>query len=178
MSILKFRENITMFIEELNATRERESILIAQESAALVRNRVQNEKQDSEGSSFGAYSDAVVPQWMLWGKSLSQGGEDRVRSGDWFQSYKDLREANNLPTDEINFTFSGAMWKNIGVVSVQNTNDSTTVEVGGQTERAENILGWQAEKHGNIIELNEEERDFISEAHLERISNLFQKYFG
>jgi hypothetical protein len=178
MSILNFSENIKMFIEELNSTRERESILIAQESAALARNRVQNEKQDSQGSSFGSYSEAVVPQWMLWGKSLSQGAEDRVRSGDWFQSYKDLREANNLPTDEINFTFSGSMWKNIGVVSVENTGDSTTVEVGGQTERAESILSWQSDKHGNIIELNEEERNFIGEAHLERISNLFQKYFG
>lgn len=178
MSILNFRENIKNFIEELNATRERESILIAQESAALVRNRVQNEKVDSNGSSFGSYSTAVVPQWMLWGKSLSQGAEDRIREGDWFQSYTDLREANNLPTDAINFTFSGAMWKNIGVIGVENTNDSTTVAFGGQTERAENILDWQSDKHGNIIELNEQERQFILEAHSERIGNLFAKYFG
>lgn len=178
MSILNFRENIKAFIEELNATRERESILIAQESSVLVRNRVQNDKVDSEGSSFGSYSEAVVPQWMLYGKSLSQGAEDRVKDGDWFQSYRDLREANNLPTDSIDFTFSGSMWKNIGVTSVENTQDTTTVDFGGQTERASNILGYQAERHGNIIELNQQERDFIGEAHSERIANLFAKYFG
>lgn len=177
MSFLNFAQNIKNFIDELNDNREAESILIAKESAALVRNRVQNDKQNADGSSFGTYSEAVVPQWMLYGKSLSDGAEERVKEGPYFQSYKDLREANNLPTDEINFTFSGSMFKNIGPIGVENSRYSTKVAIGGQTERAANILEWQADRHGNIIELSEEERQFIVEAHLERITETLGKFF-
>lgn len=178
MDISEYLNSMSALIDDLNSNRERETIIIAQESAALVRGRVQNDKLDHNGSSFGAYSSALVPKWMLEGKSLSDGAEQTIDDGDWFQSYLDLREANNLPTDSKDFTFSGSMWKNIGAIGVENGRNSTTVYVGGQTDRAADILRWQEPRSGNIIQLSKEEIDFIRDAHLERINKELGKYFS
>jgi len=178
MSFADFATRLKLVVEELNATRETDAVLIGKESIALVRNRVQNDKVDSSGNSFGGYSQALVPQWYLYGKSLSQGAEDRVKSGDWFQSYEDLRIANNLPVDSKNFTFSGEMWKNIGVTSVNTSGTSVTVTLGGQTQSAADKLAYQEPDNGNIIELNEDEERFIKEAAEERIFGIINKFLG
>lgn len=174
---MDFIQNVNAFIADLEDNRERESIIIAREAAALVRNRVQNDKLDSEGSSFGGYSKAVVPKWMLYDKSLSQGADDIIRGGEYWQSYEDLKEANGMPLEK-NFTFTGEMWRNIGPVGVENSQNETSVYVGGQTERAADILRYQEPLSGNIIELNEQEIQFITEAHAERINESLSKYFG
>lgn len=176
MSFLDFSIRIKLLVEEINATREEESVLIGTELRTLVRNRVQNDKTNADGSAFGQYSQAVVPRWYFYGKSLSDGAEETIRQGDWFQSYTDFREANNLNTGDINFTFSGDMWRNTGVTQVQNDGDSVTVLIGGQTTRAADILGWQEPRYGNILEANEEEERFVEEAHRERIFNKIARY--
>ena len=173
-----FLDSLKGLVTELISSREQDSIVIANDAIALVRRRVQTEKEDADGFEFGQYSQAVVPQWMLYNKSLSDGAEQRVKDGDWFQSYEDLREANNLETDAIDFTFSGDMWRNTGITTVQNTGFSTTVNLGGQTERASNIIGYQEERYGNIIAISDEEEQLVIEAHEERISNLINKYLG
>lgn len=178
MSLADFATRLKLVVDELNATREEDAILIGKESIALVRLRVQNDKVDSNGNSFGSYSQALVPQWYFYGKSLSQGAEDRVKSGDWFQSYEDLRLANNLPVDAKNFTFSGEMWKNIGVTAVNTTGTSVTVTIGGQTQSAADKLSYQEPDNGNIIELNEQEERYIQEAAEERIIGIINKYLG
>ena len=177
MTPLEFIRNTQLFLQDLNANRERESIQIAREAAALVRRRVQNDGIDSDGVSFGGYSEAVVPRWMLYDRSLSQGAEDTIRSGDWFQSYSDLKEANNMPLEK-NFTFTGEMWRNVGPIGVDNGPNETSVYVGGQTERAADILKYQEPLSGNIIAMNEEEIQFVTEAHAERVSEYLSKYFA
>ena len=163
-------------VHEMISTREQESIIIAKDTMALIRNRIQNDKVDSNGQEFGQYSDAVVPQWMLYGRSLSDGAEEKIKKGDWFQSYSDLREANNLQTDAIDFTFSGDTMRNTGVTEVSNTNFSTSVTLGGQTTRASSILGYQEPRHGNIITPSEAEIKLVREAHEERVNKLIQKF--
>jgi hypothetical protein len=178
MTIEDFTKRIGGMISELISTREEESIIIANDAMALVRNRVQNDKEDADGSEFGEYSEAVVPRWMLYGKSLSEGAEEKVKKGGWFQSYADLREANNLPTDAIDFTFTGDLMRNLGIVTIKNTQYATRVTLGGQTTRAAEILSHQAERHGNIIAISEDEAQMVKEAHEERFSNLVSKYLG
>jgi hypothetical protein len=176
MNIEDFVNNIGGMISELISTREEESIIIANDTMALVRNRIQNDKEDADGTEFGQYSETVVPRWMLKGKSLSDGAEEKVKKGAWFQSYVDLREANNLPTDAINFTFSGDLMRNLGIVTIKNTQYATTVSLGGQTTRAAEILSHQAERHGNILSVSEDEAQMVKEAHEERINNTISKY--
>jgi hypothetical protein len=77
---------------------------------------------------------------------------------------------------DINFTFSGDMCRNTGVTSVKSTNNSTTVTIGGQTTRAQNIQEWQEPRYGNILEANEQEQQFILDAHTERINKIINTY--
>ena len=90
MSFLDFAQRLKKVVEVLNATREEESIVIAQETVALIRLRVQNDKVDAEGSSFGSYS----------------------------LGYEIFRTLNNQPIDAKNYTFTGQMWRDTGITDV------------------------------------------------------------
>lgn len=171
MDLNDFKNSLITLINEINNTREEESVIIAQELAATVRDRVQNDKEDAQGASFGTYSTAVVPQWYFYNRALSGGALDRIKAGAWFQSYEDARAANNLPIDAVNFTFSGDMFRQIGVTNIENVGFSTSVSYGGQTEYAKNILEYQAPKYGNIIQFSDEEKQTVLDAHRERIFN-------
>ena len=173
MDLDDFKNSLLTLINEINNTREEESVIIAQELAATVRDRVQNNKEDAQGASFGTYSTAVVPQWFFYKTALSGGALDRIKAGAWFQSYEEARTANNLPIDAVNFTFSGDMFRQIGVTNIENIGFSTSVSYGGQTEYAKNILEYQAPKYGNIIQFSEEEKETVLDAHRERIGKKF-----
>jgi hypothetical protein len=179
MGYLDFANKLKNLTVTIEANREVQSIQIAQELRTLVRNRVQNDKEDSNGNSYGEYSEAVVPQSYYYGKSLSQGAEDKIKAGDWFLSYQDFKEANNQPIDAKNFTFTGDMWRNTGVTDVENTNTSTTVSYGGQTQRSSDLIGHHSEREGlSIISANEKEIKFVTEAHSERIADSIKEIFG
>ena len=62
------------------------------------------------------------------------------------------------------------MWRNTGITSIESNGSSTTVTIGGQTERAANIHAWTLERDDvTLIAPNESEIGFIVEAHTERI---------
>ncbi len=176
MSFLDFAVKLKLITEELNARREDDTIQIASEIMKQVRTRVSDKKIDADGSAFGQYSQAKLPQWFFYGKSIVDGAEDELKAGPWFVSYAEFRELNNRPSGDINFSFTGDMWKNTGVVQVQNGDESTTVTIGGQDARSQDILAWQQPRYGNIIEANEEEVEFAFEANRERIFGTINRY--
>ncbi len=176
MSFLDFAVKLKLIVEELNAQREDNTIQIAGEVMKQVRTRVQDKKINADGSVFGQYSQALVPQWFFYGKSNTDTAEADLRAGPWFVSYAEFRELNNLDSGDINFTFSGDLWRNTGVVQVQNDADITTVTIGGQDTRSQDILAWQVPRYGNIIEANEEEVEFAFEAHRERIFGTINRF--
>jgi len=178
MSLKNFSNSIALIVQELNASRAEEAVIIASEAMALVRNRVQNERKDKDGSSFGQYSQALVPQWYFYGRSNSQGAEDKIKKGSWFQSYADLREANGLNSTDIDFTFTGEMFSNTGVTNVSEQGATVTVEVGGQTDTAAEKLSYQEPRYGNILALSDSEKTLIFEAYQERLVNIINKYLG
>ena len=150
MSFLDFAQRLKKVVEVLNATREEESIVIAQETVALIRLRVQNDKVDAEGVSFGSYS----------------------------LGYEIFRTLNNQPIDAKNYTFTGQMWRDTGITDVQDTGGTTTVTIGGQTDRAASLMEYNTTRDGvEILEASEEEEEFIREAHEERIINIIDNLF-
>ena len=150
MSFLDFANSLRLAIQAINDTREGESILIGTELTALVRRRVQNDKVNSIGSNFSLYT----PAWAM------------------------IREKNNLQSEAKDFTFTGTLWRNVGVTAVKNTSATTSVTIGGQTSREVAILEGQAQRDGNIIEPNDQEVQFIIEAHEERIFGILDKFLG
>ena len=177
MSFLDFAIRLKVLVDEMNASREDESILIANDVMAQVRNRVQERKVDADGTAFGQYSQALVPQWFFYDKAISLGADKKLKTGPYFVSYADFREYNNLPSDDINFTFTGDLFRTTGIVKVENENDITTVVLGGQNARSEQILEWQEPRYGNIIEPSEQEQEFAFNAHRKRIENLINRVF-
>lgn len=149
MSFLDFAQRLKKVVEVLNATREEQSIIIAKETVASIRLRVQNDKVDAEGVSFGSYS----------------------------LGYEIFRTLNNQPIDAKNYTFTGQMWRDTGITDVQDTGGTTTVTIGGQTDRAERLMEYNTTRDGPILEASEEEEEFIREAHEERIINIIDNLF-
>lgn len=178
MSYLAFGEKLKRFIEVLGSNREEESLIIGKETIALVRLRIQNKGEDSEGQSLGSYSQAVVPQPFYYGRSLSDGAEDEIKEGSWFLSYETFREFNNLRTDIKDLTFTGDMWRNTGVTRIENQTNKTIVTLGGQTTRAEELISYHSDKYGNILAPSESEIQFIVESHIERINNAINEIFS
>lgn len=149
MSFLDFAQRLKKVVEVLNATREEQSIIIAKETVASIRLRVQNDKVDAEGVSFGSYS----------------------------LGYEIFRTLNNQPIDAKNYTFTGQMWRDTGITDVQDTGGTTTVTIGGQTDRAERLMEYNTTRDGPILEASEEDEEFIREAHEERIINIIDNLF-
>lgn len=176
MDLLEFINRLKQAAEEINANRETESARIANDAAQSVRIRVETDLTTAEGGTFGTYSRAVVPQWMLTGRSTFDGADAIIKKGPWFQSYADLRAANNLYNDEINFKFSGLMWDETGITSIKDDGETCTATIGGQTAYSEELLGYHADRFGNILELSEIEETKIYDGHRERITNIINKY--
>ena len=149
MSFLDFAQRLKKVVEVLNATREEQSVIIAKETVASIRLRVQTDKVDAEGSSFGSYS----------------------------LGYEIFRTLNNQPIDAKNYTFTGQMWRDTGITDVQDTDGTTTVTIGGQTDRAESLMQYNTDRDGPILEASEEDEEFIREAHEERIINIIDNLF-
>ena len=179
MSFITFSQQIQGAINALEGTLEESSVIATNDSIVLLRNRILNEKQDSNNQPFGDYSSAVVPRWYFRGKSLSAGAEQRVKDGDWFQSYKDFREANNLPTDRKNYSFSGAMLRDIGILTIDNDQSIIVVTYGGRTERSAQLLEFNSERDGiNLLAISQDERDLIVKTQQDRLEQILTSFFG
>ena len=98
MSFKDFARKIRLVSNEINETREEQSVIIAEETVALIRLRVQNEKVNADGDSFGAYSPA----------------------------YEMFRLSQNQPVDAKNFTLTGDMWRDTGITDVSTSGFTTT----------------------------------------------------
>jgi len=176
MGFIDFAKTIRLVISDLNENRERESLIIAKETVAIARLRIQNQGEDSEGQQFDLYSQAVVPKFFYKGKSLNATAEEEVRTGEWLLSYETFREINNLRVDIKDFTFTGDMWRNVGVTSIDNKGAVVDISIGGQTTRAAELLGYHSDKYGNLLAPNESEVQFLRDSHLERVFNSINKY--
>lgn len=179
MSLISFSQQIQGAIDALESTLEESAVLATNDSIALLRNRILNEKQDKNNQPFGDYSQAVVPKWYFKGKSLSAGAEERVNDGGWFQSYKDFREANNLPVDRKNYSFSGAMLRDIGIVSINNDQKKIIVSYGGRSERSAKLIQFNNERDDiNLLGISQDERDLIIRTQADRLERILTTFLG
>ena len=176
MSFQDFANRIQLIADEIEATREQETVIQANDLFALIRRRIQKNREDSTGSSFGNYSLTLVPKY--WGEknAITDGGRERIRKGNDFQSYTDFRKADGLQVDSIDFTRTGHMFQQSGVNSIETTNFITKVGIGGQTDYAQRLIGYHNERFGNIYAPTEDEIQMVLDAQRERIENIFNTF--
>lgn len=179
MTIREFANRLSLIKNDLIKNRANEAFLIAKEALALVRRRVQNEGEKSDGTQFGDYSTEPLPAYFFFGKSLNASGAKAVqkaaKSGKGI-SYKDFRRANNRPTDKIDLTFSGAMWREMEVTIIANDTEKTTAAVTPRTERSKKVAGYNSERYGDILRLSKTEIGMLNAANLERVKKSFRKF--
>lgn len=170
-----------------------EATKVAFDLAASIKHRVEDKGLDANGSKFSGYSDKGVPYFLYKNayarvpsaytkieakvKSLKQkktiGGQKNefTKDSDFFISYKDWREANNLKTDKKNFEFSGDMWANFGTaagVDIQASGNIVKITLAGGTQDAQNKIDWNSSQEGQSIieasvkEINQAKQDLYA----------------
>lgn len=143
-----------------------DTILVGGNSmAALIANRVINTGKTADGGTFTPYSTKKVPAYLYRGKSRNASGEARVQKAIKQRtplSYRDFREANNLPTSPKNFSFTNDMWSHFGAKDVKARGGVYTLTIGGTTAEAAKKIEWLSEQEGkSIIEPNKQEADAL-----------------
>lgn len=170
-------------ISLIDAERERDLILIAKDTKALVANRVQNDGVDSDKQPLPKYSTSGVPAYLLFNKEKPNGakiGEDYKKIDKKFGplvSYKEQRDYYGLPTSKTTLTYTGKMWNGIDVWTASKTADIVTVHIGGTTEESKDRLAWNTGRYGDFLQPTSEEQGIIQAAAFERRSKQIKKIF-
>ena len=179
MNIKDFQKYLQEVIQVLDDTREKEAEITGQDLTALVRDRVQNDKLKADGSPFGTYSQSVVPYWFFKDKGRVSNADKRVLDKyGYFASYADFRDVNNLFSDEIDLTFTGAMWKSAGVEDVQQNEGVTTAIISFKGEDNKLKAGYHSDRFGNILTPNEQEINAAFGGYRERRIELLIELFS
>ncbi len=179
MSINEFLNRLGATIIDIENSRDANAVKIALDSLALVKRRVINTGVNEKGSKFGNYSKAVVPFFYYYGKETNRNNATVVkelyeRKGFW-ASYRDWREVNNLPVEFINFSFTNRMWSSLAPAIETRERFRTVVGIAARTGKEQDKLNWQNRRFGDILAVNQQERDLISRANDARIRGSFQK---
>jgi hypothetical protein len=177
MSIEQFIKKIATIEQRLNSERPKEAELIGREALALIRRRIQNTGDDAQGKDLGNYSQTDVPAFFFFNRSVTAAGEAKVRKAAKQKqkiSYADFREFNNRPTDFVNLTFTGAMWREMAAKVTSNTQTSTTVTITPTTPRSAKVLGFNITRYGDILALSQNELAQLREANRLRVLRVFR----
>lgn len=126
--------------QALRNTVDKEAEIVANDLLALVRDRVQNDKEKADGSIFGKYSEA----------------------------YEKVRDNNNLFGGDINLTFTGEMWASAGVEVDSSINGTSSARIEFKGGLNQDKAFWNSERYGNILEASEDELNAVQEAYQER----------
>ena len=146
---MNFREwgaSLQARLGEMQANRERESLIIASDLKALVQLRIQTSGENYRGSQFSPYSS----------------------------QYAKTRQKAGAQTSYVDFTVTGQLWANIRPEITESTPTSTTVEIAARDKaNIDKMLGAlrqpKGAPRGNILLPSEDEVKFVQDAHLERV---------
>lgn len=200
MDIAEFVQRLDDTITEIEATREAEAMRIVGDALALVKRRVINTGTKADGSTFGDYSDTLVPVWFFKDKeSRSVSAYDKlyqaVKAGNkgakvkrksrkddseytsYEASYEDWREVNNLPTDFKNFSFTGRTWQSVLPEITLKSDSRIVVTIQATDQEAIKKLEYVSAQSGNILEPSKEEVDLVFAANNLRWEKVINKNF-
>ena len=142
---------------------------------AAVVDRVVETGHSASGNQFTPYSTLPMQAWRLWGKSTTQAAEKKVRAlarEDKTISYAEFRRLNGRPDKFKNFSFTNAMWRDFGVISINLDGTSIEVRIGGKTEQSRRKINENSEREGvNIVEPSADEINAFKTAVLKNALN-------
>lgn len=107
----------------------------------VIQSRVQEQGIDGDGKAFKPYSESY--------KKFKKGGGKTKRPN---------REGNGL----VNLTYTGEMFRSIGIVNKKNENEYREILIGGRDKEAEDKIKWNS-KERPFLNLSDAEVAEISE---------------
>lgn len=191
LDINEFNQRISYLNSELKIQLPIINVRLAESALSLVKNRIFEEGKDSSGNSFGSYSDNPIPISFLKGNAINKSAETKLdqlkKKKIKSISYKEWRSFNGLQTNHIDLKFSGDMWRDIDIVGTDDSNGKiiTTVTAKNSIKRksgkdileTEDIMGFNALRFGDFLQLSEDEQKELSISFDSELQKLFDKVF-
>jgi|SRR5690625_88126 len=179
MNFKEWTQRLSNFIDILEQERERTAIENASNIMALLQQRIINDRINASRQPFGTYSRAVVPFWYFGGQDTRRASanalSDLYEKTGYFASYADWREVNNLLGDELNFSFTGEMWKSMKTVVVDSGKDIISVGWVFDDPEKDTIFGYHLNRFPDLLDLSPDEEQILREMSDERILKAAQK---
>ncbi|WP_343320204.1 hypothetical protein [Sphingobacterium multivorum] len=165
-------------IDEIPEEAENIAVAMALNHKALVVNRIQ-----SEGIPGQSYSDRGVPAYFYAGFSSTAGKnkgktydssyprlnagfdrmiEKKLKKGESV-SWKDVREANGLQTNHVDFTFSGRTFQNLNVVSIERTGFVSKAYLGATDPEVAQRLFYGFQQYGDFLQPTDDEKEILAD---------------
>ena len=152
---------------------------LALQGAAMLKLRIQQKGQRADGSSLGTYSDAELPTFFFKpGKKLKKDefGENILEQNDHL-SYKEWRKEHGLQTEHVDLTFTGDMFRRLGITSAGLESAGLyVVTIGGTTGEAQKKFDYNAERYGDIMQLSDAEEDMLLDALSDELDEIITKH--
>lgn len=188
-------------IFEIQATRESRAVVSVNDALALLKRRIIESQELSDGTSTGRYSTNEVPVYYYYNQTRRKGSAydelvDGVKSGSigrieqrtsqrtgktykaLLASYADWRDVNNLPSNNKTYSFTGRMWQNVSTSVLLISPERLVVGIDARSteeaEKLESIL----EKEPTILDLSESENDLIDDMNIDRINTILLNTLG
>lgn len=155
---------------------------------ALVERKIRN-------IGFGVkYSNNRVPAWFFLGKELNGTGkaflaakikkdELETHTQDGVKYYGEengitwaqFRQAQGLPVDHVNLSYTNKMWAGIGPQQPYFENGVIICPLGGNTVEVVNKLNWNRDRYGDFFGkvLGKDEVQILTVAVVERVNQIF-----
>jgi hypothetical protein len=148
------RAKFRLLAKNLSTSLQDISRSAASDTKAILVHNVQQQ-------GFGEmYSDDFVPSYFLIGKQLNAKGKKYIDKKKGGKNWKGLREAQGLQTRFVDLTYSGFMFKELGVVKTELKGQYTYYSyIGGLTKDAQQKLNWNYERYGNFAQKAIKKRD-------------------
>jgi len=144
------------FIGDLQRSRYQTVVGLATSLGTIIIDRVQQQGKKADGSSFGKYSEAVVPYWFFKGKGTkSNAHKIGLKRHGYFFSYKDFREINGRQTKFKDFTFTGEMFRDIETNIQVKNGDIIYCSIYPKREFNQKKLDWNSAKFGKILQASD-----------------------
>jgi hypothetical protein len=180
MNLQAFIGKIDNAISKLEKQAPRINLKQAAAAKAMVQERVQERGENATGGSFGNYSTKPLPTYFF-----EDSGTAAARKAIKAKKYKDgvsydeWRKLNGLNNPFVNFTFTGSMFRNIGVVQTGTRGRNVyTAKIAGKSQETNDKIEWNTKKKGAFMALSNKEVSDIKKEYKVDIVRIIKASFA
>ena len=121
------------------------------DAVAVIRRRVQETGVDANNKKFKPYTESYL--------RFKRGGVYITRTTPPKKKKRPNRAGNNL----VNLTYTGEMWRSIGVISTKKDNNMFTIVAGGRDQETKDKMKWNSVKRPFFFLSDEETKAIVND---------------